>query len=126
MNMGYHGRARIAWPIFVFFVSCWSASQCLCAEDAKEANKKKMEQKVSFEFVDKPLADAVKFISEKTNVAISIDPEVLKNNPPAINLRVTDMTADLALQWILKLAELDSTLGAKGIVVSKPKDKKEK
>ena|SRR5205809_2475308 len=124
--MIHHGKARDAWPVLIFLAICWTAST-FCAEDAKAEIKKQMQQKVSFEFVDTPLADAVKLISEKTKVAISIDPAVLKNSPPQINLRVTDMNADLALEWILKLAELEYAVGEKGISVSKPKaDKKDK
>ena len=122
MPMNCNGWMRRTLPIVVLLAAGWTTS-CLCADDAKEAIKKQMQQKVSFEFVDKPLADAVKFISEKTKVAMTIDAEVLKNSPPQINLRVTDMNADLALEWILKLAELEYTIGEKGIVVSKPKQK---
>jgi len=82
--------------------------------------RKKLQRKVSFEFVDTPLADAVEFLRHLANVTMIIDPKVLAAQPPQINLRVTDMNLDLALEWILKLAELEYALQDNAIFISKP------
>ena len=104
------------------------------AEDAKpeltaavkaenDAIAKLLEQKVSFEFADMPLVDALKNLSSQTKVSFIIDPEVSKGgNMPAISLRVKDMEAKLALGWILKLCELDYSIRDKAVHISKPKD----
>ena len=81
--------------------------------------RKKLQRRVSFEFVDTPLQEAVSFLRSLTNVTMIIDPKVLEGGAPTINLRVTDMTLELALGWILKLAELDFALKDKAIFISK-------
>ncbi len=63
---------------------------------------------VSFEFVDKPLSEALDFIAKSAKVNILVDPRYSgEYGKTTISLRVNSMNADLALQWILKLAELD-------------------
>lgn len=80
------------------------------AEDAAEERiKKSLSRKVSFEFVDTPLSDALEFIRHLANVPIILDPKAIaagKDKAP-ISLRVADMEMDKALQWILKLADLE-------------------
>ena len=63
--------------------------------------------KISFDFKDKPLTEAVDFIAKSANVNIIIDPKVLADRRFPITLRVNEMSAALALKWILKLAELE-------------------
>jgi type II secretory pathway component GspD/PulD (secretin) len=81
--------------------------------------RKRLQRRVSFEFVDTPLQEAISFLRSLTNVTMIIDPKVLEGGAPTINLRVTDMTLELALGWILKLAELDFALKDKAIFISK-------
>ncbi len=78
-------------------------------ETAEEKIRKAMSRKVSFEFVDTPLSDTLQFVRQLTNLPIVVDPKVAadgKDKTP-INLRVADMDLDKALQWTLKLAELE-------------------
>jgi len=77
--------------------------------------------RVSFEFVDVPLDDAVKALEAWSGVQMSIDNAVLA---PTINLRVQDMSVDLALEWISKLADLDCRVDAEAqkILITKPKE----
>jgi hypothetical protein len=89
----------------------------------KAAIKKKLETKVSFEFVDKPFEDAVGFFRTKTDVTIIVDPKAIAGGAPSINLRVTDMSAGLALQWVLRLADLDYVIKDNAVYISKPKPK---
>ena len=81
--------------------------------------RKKLQRKVSFEFVDTPLQEAISFLRSLTNVTMIIDPKVMEAGPPAINLRVTDMSLDLALGWILRLADLDYAFKDKAIFISR-------
>jgi type II secretory pathway component GspD/PulD (secretin) len=81
--------------------------------------RKRLQRKVSFEFVDTPLQEAISFLRSLTNVTMIVDPKVLEAGPPAINLRVTDMSLDLALGWILRLADLDYAFKDKAIFISR-------
>ena len=84
--------------------------------------RKKLQKKVTFEFVDTPLIDAIGFVRDTAKVNIVIDPKVLAGGPPTVNLRVTDMSLDLALEWILKLADLGYSLHDNAVFISKPGD----
>ena len=99
-------------------------------ETAEEKIKKALTRKVSFEFVDTPLTDALDFIRRLSNVAIVVHPKIIADgkDKTTINLRVTDMNMDLALEWILKLAELDYKIRNQGIYIFPPgaKDEPEK
>ena len=107
-------------------LACVATLSCALAEDKNADNlKPAMQKKVTFEFVDTPLADAVMFLRNLANVNIIVDPALLAKNPPVINLRVTDMTFDMALQWILKLAELESVVRDNSIFISTPQRIKE-
>ncbi len=65
-------------------------------------------KKVSFEFVDAPLEQALAYIQKKTSVPLICDPELfVPGATSAITLRVSDMSADLALNWVLRLADLN-------------------
>ncbi|MCY3023411.1 MAG: hypothetical protein NTW87_30900 [Planctomycetota bacterium] len=90
-------------------------------EEAWKADiKKKLQRKVTFEFVDTPLDEAISFLRQLANVTMIVDPKVLAGGAPTINLRVTDMGLDLALEWILKLADLEYALRDNAIFISKP------
>lgn len=93
--------------------------QRVAEEQWKVEIRKRLQRKVSFEFVDTPLQEAISFLRSLTNVTMIIDPKVLEAGPPAINLRVTDMSLDLALGWILRLADLDFAFKDKAIFISK-------
>ena len=89
----------------------------------KAAIAKTLERKVSFEFVDTPFNDAIGFLRSLANSAFIVDPAVLKNGPPMINLRVKDMKMDQALEWILKLCELEYEIRDQAIFISKQKSR---
>jgi hypothetical protein len=84
-------------------------SQPLPKADADKTIEEKLKRKVSFEFVDTPLQDAIAFIRSLTNITIVVDPKVLASQPAPISLRVTDMQLDLALEWICRLAAIKAT-----------------
>jgi hypothetical protein len=88
-------------------------------EKWKRETRQKLSRKVTFEFVDTPLEEAIAFLRSLVNVTIVIDPKVIAGGLPTINLRVTDMGVDLALQWILRLADLEYDLRHRAVYVSK-------
>lgn len=94
-------------------------------ETAEDKIKKALTRKVSFEFVDTPLSDALEFIRRLSNVAIVVDPKAIadEREKATINLRVADMDMDKALQWILKLAELEYKIQNQAIYIFAPGQK---
>lgn len=88
-------------------------------EQWKKDIRKKLQRKVSFEFVDTPLDEAIAFLRNLADVTMIVDPRVLEAGAPPINLRVTDMNLDLALDWILRLADLSYTLKDHAIYIGK-------
>jgi len=92
------------------------------AEDPHNAEARtKLQRKVTFEFVDTPLEEAVAFLRSLAGVKMTLAPEVAQDAKTSINLRVTDMSMDLALEWILKLADLDYRIVDGAILIAKPK-----
>jgi hypothetical protein len=75
---------------------------------------KRLDIRVSFTFVDTPLETAAEYMIDQTHAIFFIDPAVLASGPPPISLRVTDMKASLALQWIARL--LDCKIVTRGRV----------
>ncbi len=88
-------------------------------EQWKKDIRKKLQRKVSFEFVDTPLDEAIAFLRNLADVTMIVDPRVMEAGAPPINLRVTDMNLELALEWILRLADLGFTLKDNAIFIGK-------
>ncbi|HYG75840.1 MAG TPA: hypothetical protein VEK08_12620 [Planctomycetota bacterium] len=84
----------------------------------KRQTRKKLQRKVTFEFVDTPVDEAIAFLRSLSDVTMILDPRALANGAPAINLRVTDMSLELALQWILRLVELDFALHNEALFIA--------
>lgn len=61
---------------------------------------------VTFEFIDTPMDEAVKEVEQLARVDIELEGIPEGAGAPMINLRVTDMSVDLALDWITKLADV--------------------
>ncbi|MCY3019979.1 MAG: STN domain-containing protein [Planctomycetota bacterium] len=72
----------------------------------EKALHKALQRKVTFEFVDTPLDEAFSFLRSLVNVPMMLDPKLLADDLPTVNLRVTDMTLETALMWILRMNEL--------------------
>ncbi|GMV80094.1 MAG: hypothetical protein AMXMBFR7_12780 [Planctomycetota bacterium] len=90
-------------------------------EPWKEEVRKKLARRVSFEFVDTPLEEALAFLNSLTKVNIILDPRVAAENAGKlpITLRVADMDMQTALKWILRLAELDYDLRNQAVFITK-------
>ncbi|MGD0091102.1 MAG: STN domain-containing protein [Planctomycetota bacterium] len=99
-----------------------AAAKAAPGEDPTAAEvRKKLERKVTFEFVDTPLEEGINFIRSLADVKVVYDPQIAEAAKKAtVNLRVTDMTMELALQWILKLADLDYKISDGAIVICMP------
>ena len=73
---------------------------------APKSLEEKLKIHVSFELLDTPIHEALAFLSKHTGAEIFAVAETLKGMPP-IHLKVTDMEAELALQWMVRLADMD-------------------
>ncbi|MCW8133707.1 MAG: hypothetical protein KIS92_25400, partial [Planctomycetota bacterium] len=83
--------------------------------------RKKLGRHVSFEFVDTPLEEALAFLDSLTKVNFILDPRVAAEGAGkiAITLRVSDMEMEMALKWILRLADLDYELRNQAVFITK-------
>ena len=97
-----------------------SIGRKVAEEPWKAEIRKKLQRKVALEFVDAQLVDVIGQLRSLSNVTMIIDPKVLQAAPPPINLRVPDMNLDVALDWILKLGELEYVLQDHAIYIGKP------
>ena len=80
--------------------------------------KRNMDKKLSFEFLETPLQDVLEFFSEATSVNIILDRGAVKNTDIPVTLKVSEMKAKSAFQWVLKLNQLDYVIDNEAIFVS--------
>jgi type II secretory pathway component GspD/PulD (secretin) len=84
----------------------------------KKDMKAQMEKRISFDFVDTPLADVVAFLSNLTGATIILDPAAVQGNEVPVTLKVGDMRLGAALDWILRLVNLTYALRDQAIFIS--------
>ncbi len=86
--------------------------------------RKQLDRRVTFEFVDTPLNEAIAFLQTLTRLTVILDPKAAEGGGASvpITLRVTNMELRLALKWILRLAGLDYTLKKEAIFISTPEN----
>ncbi len=93
----------------------------LWAQEIAQEIKPKLEKPVSFDFKDKPVADAMVELSRLGGIEISFSPDYewkgWDGRPHLITLTLKSMSLGLALKWILRLHDLDYTIANGGIVV---------
>ncbi len=98
---------------------------CARGEEGEDRIKKALTRKVSFEFVDTPLTDVLGFVRQLGNITIVVDPKALDGrDKTSINLRVADMEMGQALDWVLKLAEMEYKIQDQAIFIYSPDEKK--
>ena len=108
--------------VVLFAAMCGASCR---AEEPDDRIKKALSRKVSFEFVESPLTDVLEFVRHLCNVSIVVDPKALDAREKAvINLKVTDMEMERALQWVLKIAELEYKVQDQAIFIYAPEKKK--
>ncbi len=86
-----------------------------------EADKKIKEilktKKVTFDFVDTPIGDAMNFLQALLNVNLVIDPGLEKGAP--ITLKVNEMPVGQAVQWIAKLVDAKMEVRDGAVVIQR-------
>ena len=81
---------------------------------------------VTFDFIETPLADVAAFLGSQADVTMVVDSEAVRDERPTITLRVRDMRADQALNWITKLAGLRYRIVDEAVFITKPERLSEK
>ena len=84
----------------------------------KKEVREQMEKRISFDFVDTPLADVVAFLANLTGTNMVLDPAAVQGDDVPVTLKVNDMRLGAALEWILKLANLTYALRDEVIFIS--------
>jgi hypothetical protein len=93
----------------------------VAVEEVPEWKKRvyqQLEKKVSFDFVDTPLADVVAFLQNLTGVNMVLDPASVQGQDVPVTLKVSDMRLGAAVDWILRLASLSYTLRDEAVFIS--------
>jgi hypothetical protein len=109
-------RHTIPHQQYLIYPSNWSevarrtgdVSRVRVEEPWKEEIRRRLSRRVSFEFVDTPLQEALTFLNTLSRVNLILDPKAAAAGAGQvkITLRVTDMDMQTALSWILRLADL--------------------
>ncbi|NQT85287.1 hypothetical protein HQ560_00895 [bacterium] len=105
---------------------------CTAAEEKPKKAAKKVDaetatilevleaKKVSFDFVETPVGDALSFIQGVLDVNLVVAPNVPRDL--TLTLRVNNMTAGKALHWMLKLVDAEMEVREGAIFVTAVKD----
>lgn len=77
-----------------------------------------LDKRVSFDFLDTPLADVVAFLQNLTSVNMVVDPGAVEGDDIPVTLKVSDMKLGAALDWILRLVNLQYAFQDEAIFIS--------
>ncbi|MCK6470339.1 MAG: hypothetical protein L6R28_01220 [Planctomycetes bacterium] len=90
-------------------------------EPWKDEIMKKLTRRVSFEFIDTPLEEALKFLDSLVSVNIILDPKIVADGSAKlpVELKVSEMEMSQAMNWMLKLTGLTYTLQDEAIFITK-------
>ena len=77
-----------------------------------------LERRVSFDFLDTPLADVVAFLQNLTGVNMVVDPGAVEGDDIPVTLKVSDMKLGASLDWILRLVNLQYAFQDEAIFIS--------
>jgi hypothetical protein len=80
--------------------------------------REQMQKRISFDFVDTPLADVVAFLSNLTNTNIVLDPAAVDGDDVPVTLKVSDMKLEAAMEWILRLVNLSYAFHSEAIFIA--------
>jgi hypothetical protein len=86
-------------------------------EGASKELRARFEKKVSFEFVDTPLREALDFLSSLGDVTIVLMPAAEASAETPITLRVDGMPLRHALGWVARLAGLPACVVDEAVAV---------
>ncbi|MHC4251311.1 MAG: STN domain-containing protein [Planctomycetota bacterium] len=85
--------------------------------ELSKALKARLARKVSFEFVETPFSFAIDFLQQLSGVTIEVPDAVAeKKGATPITLKVKNMRVGLAIEWMLKLADLGYEQRGDGLV----------
>lgn len=73
----------------------------------QEVERALARKKISFEFIESPLPDALAFLQAISGVEFILDGQLGASQKPLVNIKIQDMSVSRALNWILRLARLD-------------------
>ncbi|MEI6233019.1 MAG: STN domain-containing protein [Planctomycetota bacterium] len=108
--------------ILIVFSGSMSSARC---EEANDRLKKALSRKVTFDFADAPFVETMEFVRRLSNATIVVSPQALEDaKKTTITLRVADMEMENALQWILKLADLEYKIQEDAIYIVSHEQKK--
>jgi hypothetical protein len=82
--------------------------------------QEKLEKRVSFDFVETPLADVMAWFRNEVNTSIVLDPQASPAANRPVTLKVQDMRLAAALDWIVRLCELTYVLQNEAVLVTTP------
>jgi general secretion pathway protein D len=126
-------EASVPYSDYLVYGPDWdviSQRESVEAQEAGEPEWKRdvrrmLDRKVTFEFVDTPLQEAIRFLETLTRTTLVLDARAFEGGAGAtspITLRVSDMPLHLALRWILRLADLDYVLKDEAVFISTPRN----
>ena len=72
------------------------------AKPLPPALKKKLQRKVSFDFVDTPVADIARFLGQLTGISFQLDPKASPKGT-TVTLKVNDLPLKRALGWMMRI-----------------------
>jgi hypothetical protein len=77
-------------------------------------------QTINFEWTDAPLRDVLAVLARRTETQIVFDPNLENDSAAeiAISLHVKDMTAEQAMNWVMRMSDLTWVIRAKAVIVT--------
>jgi len=104
-------------------LSAWGAEEQAAKAPPKmtdeQVKKQLADRKISFEFTDTKLSAALQTFEKETGVSVTFEAAAKKSADTPITLKVTGMSAELALQWVLKLVDLSYKIEDGEVVIKK-------
>ncbi len=83
------------------------------------ALRDRLEQRITFEFEDKPFEEVVEFLRQVTGANIIVAPQVLSaGSIPNVTLKVKEMRFGDALKWILELTQLHYAMQDQAVFIN--------
>ncbi|MFM2092633.1 MAG: hypothetical protein RLZZ127_3122 [Planctomycetota bacterium] len=83
------------------------------------ALRDRLEQRITFEFEDKPFEEVVEFLRQVTGANIIVAPQVLSaGSIPNVTLKVKEMRFGDALKWILELTQLHYAMQDQAVFIT--------
>jgi hypothetical protein len=80
--------------------------------------RQKLKKPLSAQFDHTPLQDVLQFIQDATDVNIVFDRSAGRNADDPVTLQINKMTAKSALDWVMKLTDLDYAIMDEAVFVS--------